>query len=153
MWRILMLNADLIVGISSFVLGGILYFSSRGLSKLGGIFVNYVLVAIFLLAAVMFVKGLIKPEKLAFFESVIERNNILIGIIILFLYLIIMPWIGFLISSYIFYFAFNTYLAENRWSNRNILQSMALSAIVVTFFYIIFHHVLQVPLPVGSFFE
>jgi len=148
-----MLNADLVIGISSFILGGILFISSRGLSKLGGIFVNYVLVAIFILAAVMLAKGLIKPQKLKFFDSVIERNNIIIGIVILFLYLVTMPFAGFLISSYLFYFAFNTYLAENRWETRNILQSMMLSAIVVTFFYMIFHHVLQVPLPRGIMFQ
>ena len=48
---------------------------------------------------------------------------------------------------------FNTYLAEDRWATKNILQSAALSAIVVTLFFLIFHYLLAVPLPTGSWFE
>ena len=148
-----MLNADLIIGGFSFLLGGVILSVTRGLSKLGGVFVDYVLVAIFFLGAVMLVKGFIKPERLAFFESAVERNNIVIGVVILFLYLILMPKVGFLPASYIFYACFNIYLAEDRWSTRNILQSMGLSAVLVSFFYAMFHYVLLVPLPAGSWFD
>jgi len=85
---------------------------------------------------------------------VVERNKILIGLIILFVYLFFMPKMGFLPASYIFFCAcFNIYLAEDRWATKNILQSAALSAIVVTLFFLIFHYLLAVPLPTGSWFE
>ena len=148
-----MLNADLIIGVFAFLFGGVILSVTRGLSKLGGVFVDYVLVAIFFLGAMMLAKGFIKPERLAFFESVVERNNILIGLVILFLYLIIMPKVGFLPASYVFYACFNIYLAEDRWTTRNILQSMGLSAVLVSFFYAMFHYVLLVPLPEGTLFN
>lgn len=147
------LNADLIIGFFSLAFGGVIFAVTRGLSHLGGVFINYVLIAILFLAVIMIIKGFVKPEKLTFFESVVERNNILIGLFILLVYLLFMPKVGFLPASYIFYACFNIYLAEDRWATKNILQSAALSAIVVTLFFLIFHYLLAVPLPTGSWFE
>jgi amino acid transporter len=81
------LNADLIIGIVSLGLAALVYFSTRELSKLGGVFVDYTLVALTALALLTTAKGLVKPERIRFFESVVERNNVLVGICILLLYL------------------------------------------------------------------
>jgi len=147
------LNADLIVGVFSLGLAALVFFSTRGLSKLGGVFVDYVLVALAVLAAVTIVKGFFKPERIRFFESAVEANNVLVGICILLLYLIVLPFAGFLASSYAFYFSFNLYLADERFSARNILSCALLTAAVVTAFYFIFHDFLEVPLPGGRWFE
>jgi len=147
------LNADLIVGIVSLGLAALVYFSTRELSKLGGVFVDYILVGLTALALLTTAKGFIKPERVRFFESVIERNNVLVGICILLLYLIFLPLAGFLPASYAFYFCFNLYLADERFTTRNILVSLFLTAAVVTAFYFIFHHFLEVPLPEGKWFE
>ena len=104
-----MFNADLIIGFLSAVFGAVVLWNTRGLSKLGGVFLDYVLVAIFFLAAAMLVKGFVRPEKLHFFESSLERNNVLVGVVILLVYLFIMPFVGFLPSSFIFYAIFNQY--------------------------------------------
>jgi hypothetical protein len=147
------LNADLIIGAVSLALAALVFFSTRELSKLGGIFVDYVLIGLVILAAATIIKGFVNPERIAFFESAIERNNVLVGIAILVLYLIFLPLIGFLPASYAFYFFFNLYLADERLATRNILSSAALTAVVVTAFYFIFHHFLEVPLPEGQWFE
>jgi len=146
------LNADLIVGAVSTGLSALVFFSTRGLSKLGGVFVDYVLVALTALAALTIVKGFIRPERIQFFESVVERNNVLVGIGILLLYLILLPILGFLPASYAFYFCFNLYLADDRFTTKNIFSSTALTAVVVTAFYFIFHNFLEVPLPEGKWF-
>ena len=146
------LNADLIVGILSLRLAALVYFSTRGLSKLGGVFVDYTLVALTALALLTTAKGLVKPERIRFFESVVERNNVLVGICILLLYLIFLPLAGFLRASYAFYFCFNLYLADERFTTRNILSSAALTVLVVTAFYFIVHDFLEVPLPEGRWF-
>ncbi len=148
-----MLNADLIIGIFAWVVGGVVFVTTRELSPLGGMFVNYVLVAIFFLGALMLLKGFIKPEKIQFFESAGERRNIIIGVVMLVVYLYFMPKAGFLPTSYIFYMAFNMFLAEAPWARKSILQSAALSAVVVTFFYMVFHYGLGVPLPAGAWWE
>ena len=57
------LNADLIIGIVSLGLAALVYFSTRELSKLGGVFVDYTLVALIALALLTTAKGFIKPER------------------------------------------------------------------------------------------
>jgi amino acid transporter len=149
----MLLNSDIIIGAFTAALTLLVYFVTRDLSKLGSIFVNYVLTVMGSLSLIVLVKGFIKPEKLRFFESAMERNNILIGIVILLIYLIFLPLVGFLPSSYCFYFVFNLYLGEERFTLRNILTSALLTFVVVTGFYIVFHYLLEVPLPAGSWFE
>lgn len=146
-------NSDLLIGLFSLGLAALAYFNTRHLSKLGGVFVDYVLVAMAVLGAIITVKGFIKPERVRFFESVIERNNVLIGVGILLLYLIFLPLAGFLASSYAFYFCFNLYLADDRFTTRNILFSALLTGVVVTAFYFIFKVFLGVPLPVSAWFD
>ena len=75
------LNSDLIIGTFSLALGVLVYFSTRELSKLGGVFVDYVVIALAVLAVLVIIKGFIKPEYIRFFESVVERNNVLIGVL------------------------------------------------------------------------
>lgn len=148
-----MLNVDLIIGFSSLAIAGVAYLVTRELSMLGGVFVNYLLVIIGVLSVVEIFTGFVKPDRIRFFESAGERNNILIGLIILAAYLILLPFIGFLPASYCFYFGFNLFLGENRWQTRNILQSAGLSAVVVTVFYFVFSRFLGVPLPEGALFQ
>jgi amino acid transporter len=143
-------NTDLIVGLSSLASSGVAYFVTRDLSPLGGVFVRYVLIMLTILSLASIVVGLVKPQKLQFFDSVVERNNILFGLLLLLIYLILLPRAGFLLSSYGFYFVISLYLSENRWAKANVLKSALLSAIVVTAFYFIFHGFLAVPLPEGT---
>lgn len=149
----MLLNSDLIIGAFTAALTLLVYFVTRDLSRLGGIFVDYVLVVMGVLSAVVLIKGFVKPERLRFFESAVERNNIFIGIVILLIYLIILPLIGFLPASFIFYFTFNLYLGDDRFTWKNIAASILLTFVVVTGFYIVFHYFLEVPLPTGLWFE
>ncbi|MGW8185998.1 MAG: tripartite tricarboxylate transporter TctB family protein [Desulfobacterales bacterium] len=148
------INADLIVGGFTAALALLTYVVTRDVSRLGIIFVNYVLVIMGVLSAVILMKGFIKPERLKFFDSAVERNNVVMGVAILLLYLIFLPLAGFLPSSYVFYFVFNTYLTgEDRFATRNLIQSAIISFLVVTAFYLIFHNFLEVPLPKGRWFD
>lgn len=145
-----MINSDLIVSIFCFLFGAVIYYVTRDLSHLGGVFINYLLVVIGFLSVIVFIKGIVKPEKIKFFRDMAERNSVGVGIVILAIYLAFMPFAGFLPSSYVFYAVFNLYLGEEPLSKKNIIQSTLLSVVVVTLFYLIFYHLLQVPLPEGS---
>lgn len=147
-----MFNADLIIGFSSLAFAALVYFVTRGLSTLGIIFINYTLIATVVLSVYEIFIGFYKPERIKFFDSIEEQRNIISGLIILTIYLIFLPLIGFLPSSYAFYFAFNLFLSEDRWNKKTLVQSIILSFIVVTMFYIIFNRVLSVPLPKASLF-
>jgi hypothetical protein len=148
-----MLNADLIIGIVSLIIGVTAWVPTRGLTLLGRVFVDYTLIVLASLGVVMLIKGIVKPEKLRFFESMVERNNILIGLAMLLVYLVLMPKVGFLPASYLMYAAFNWYLSEDRMKTKNIIISVLVSLVVVTGFYLVFRNVLGVPLPKGSWFD
>lgn len=148
-----MINANLWIGIFCGGLALLVYSVTRDLSRLGVVYVNFVLAAMAVLSVIMIARGLLKPEKTHFFESGAEKTNVTVGVVILVLYLILLPIVGFLPSSYLFYFCFNLYLADDRFSRRNVLQSAALSLVVVTAFYFIFHDFLEVPLPESMWAE
>jgi hypothetical protein len=148
-----MLNSDLVIGISSLVITAVAWSASRDLSRWGRIFVDCNLIILGALGAIMFIKGLVKPERVRFFESSGELNNILIGLAIIAVYLFFIPRMGFLLSSYVFYGMFNWFLGENKASIKHIIQSVVLSVVVVTTFYFVFRYVFEVILPVGSWFE
>lgn len=141
------INSDLVISVIGLVLAGVVYYFTRDLSRLGVIFVNYVLVGLTVFSVLVLIKAFTKPEYIKFFDSVVERNNIAIGVGILLVYLLALPVFGFLPASYVFYFAFNLYLSEDRFSRKGILTSLLLSGIVVTVFYCIFQLGLGVPLP------
>lgn len=148
-----MLNADLLIGISSLLLAGVAWFVTRDLSHLGIVFIDYTVIALGILGLIVLIKGFVKPERLRFFEAAVERTNVLTGLGMLVVYLIFLPKAGFLLSSYAMYAAFNWYLGDDRLSTKHIVISLVLSFIVVTGFYFVFRHVLEVPLPKGAWFD
>lgn len=147
-----MLNTNLIIGFFSLIITIVVYLSSRDLSMLGGVFINYVLVALGGMSIVEIIIGFMRPEKVAFFESIVERNNIFTGVIIMLIYLVLLPLAGFLPSSCLFIAVLTLYLSDDRTRLKTLLQSFALSFVVVTVFYLLFKVLLQVPLPHGRWF-
>lgn len=129
------------------------FFATRDLSKLGGVFVDAVLVASASLSILVLIKGAQKPDRITFFKSITERNNVTIGIVFLLAYVALLPIIGFLPASYAFYFGLNLYLSDDSFSKRNVLASALLTVVVVTAFYFIFHRLLEVPLPTSMWSE
>jgi hypothetical protein len=89
---------------------------------------------------------------MGFFESAPERNRVIIGLIILAVYLVLIPYLGFLPSSYGFYFVFNIYLSKKGFDIRTVAISFVSCAVMVTALYFIFHYFLLVPLPTGVLF-
>ena len=147
------INSDLVISVIGLVLAAGVYYFTRDLSRLGVIFVNYVLIGLAVFSMLTLITAFTKPEYITFFDSVIERNNIVIGVGILLCYLLMLPVIGFLPSSYIFYFAFNLYLSEERFTRKGIQTSLLLSVVVVTVFYCIFQLGLGVPLPTAMWVD
>ena len=148
-----MINANLWIGLFCGGLAILVFFVTRDLSRLGGVYVNFVLAAMGVLSVITIIQGIIKPEKIRIFTSTEERNNVAAGIIILVVYLILLPIFGFLPASYLFYFCFNLYLADVRFSPLNVARSLLLSLVVVTLFYYVFYHFLEVPLPESMWAE
>lgn len=147
-----MINSDIVVGVGTLILAGIAYFMTRDLSSLGGVFVNFTLWAMVVFAVLELIKGFVKPEKIKFFESREERDNVIVGLVILLVYLGMLPFVGFLPSSLLFFAVMNLYLGHEPLTAKRIAKSTALSLVVVIIFYLTFKGVLEVPLPQGSLF-
>lgn len=148
-----MLNTDIIVGTFTLVLAGVTYFVTRDLSRLGGVFVNFTLWAMVVLSVLELIKGFVKPEKVKFFQSRDERDNVIVGLVILGGYLVLLPLVGFMPSSLLFFAVMNLYLSHEKLTRKRVFKSVLLSVVVVAVFYMVFKHVLEVPLPKGSLFE
>ncbi len=148
-----MINANLIIGAAAIIIVGVGWLASRGLSLLGGVFLNYTLIVAAVLGAITLVKGIVKPEKIRFFESTQERGNVMVAVGVFILFLFLLPRLGFLLSGYLLYGFFNWFFGKNRASIKSILVSALLSFIIVTGFYLVFHYLLNIPLPAGQWFD
>ncbi len=141
------LNSDRIMGIASITIAGIALVFTQELSLYGGVFVYFVAGALGVLGTVTLIKGFVKPEKIKFFESTLECNRILLGLGMLSLYLVLIPILGFLISSLIFYFMMSISLRDSAITKKFVLIATSQAVLVVTGLYALFFYVLQVPLP------
>ena len=79
----MLFNADLIVGGFTAALALFVFLVTRDVSRLGIVFIDAVLIIMGILSALILVKGFVKPERLKFFASTAERNNVVTGVAIL----------------------------------------------------------------------
>ncbi len=64
-----------------------------------------------------------------------------------------MPWLGFLIPGILSFFALMFIAMYDRWTTKKMVLYPIIAVAIVVGFYTLFGNLLQVPLPVGSFFE
>ncbi len=143
------LNSDLIMGISALIVAVIVIVSTTGLSKYGSVFVFSCAGVLSVLGLIALVKGVFKPEKIPFFESTLERNRILIGLLLLAVFLVLIPIVGFLIASFIFYVLMTLSLHDGQRDAKFLVVKSVQAVLVVGALYLLFYHGLQVPLPAG----
>ena len=117
------------------------------------VFPRAVAIAMIVLSILLIIWHLIKPRKKG--ESVPEASTTRrVALVAAMLAgCLAMPWLGFLIPGIITFFLLMFIAMYDEWSmKRKILYPLIAVAIVVGF-YTLFGNILQVPLPVGSFFE
>ena len=143
-------NTDLAIGFVTIGAALVAFVNTRELSPFGGLFVEQRTIALAVLGLLTIVKGFVRPERSAFFESSAERNRILAGTGILAGYLFLLRYLGFALSSICFYFVMQRSLrteaagarsggalrCDRRHRDRGAL-------------YALFHYVLLVALPTG----
>ena len=143
-------NTDLAIGFSTVAVAAVAFMSTRELSRFGGLFVEHCVAALAILGLATILKGIVWPERRPFFESPAERRRVTAGVGLLAAYLFLLPYLGFLIASIGFYFAMQRSLGSEAGGVRPPALG-ALTAIGVSgALYVLFRHVLLVPLPVGA---
>ena len=146
-------NANTLMGIAALVIAAIVVYKTLDLSLHGAIFDRAGAVVLACLGVTMLAMGYWRPTALQFFESTAERSRVLTGLLILVLYLMLLPYLGFIIASCIFYFVLQVYLLDAPRRLSNLVTAAALAVAVVIALYLLFHRVLLVPLPPGVLFN
>jgi len=143
------INANLVMGIVTLSIAAIAFINTQALGQYGRLFVQYTAIALATLALVTLIRGITTPSREPFFTSSQERNRIYTGVLLLIAYLTMIPFLGFLISSVLFFCVLHLVLKIGRISKFDILRSACLALLVTGFLYVLFHEVLHVPLPTG----
>ncbi|MEJ2135376.1 MAG: tripartite tricarboxylate transporter TctB family protein [Desulfofustis sp.] len=131
-----------------------LWDTTRMLDSDSYVFPRAVAIAMIILSLTLIFWNLVKP-RLEVDETIIHASTIRrVALVAAMLAgCLAMPWLGFLIPGIITFFLLMFIAMYDEWSmKRKILYPLIAVAIVVGF-YTLFGNILQVPLPVGSFFE
>ena len=142
-------NTDLVIGFVTIATALVAFVNTRELSRFGGLFVEHCMIALAVLGLVTVVKGFVRPERSAFFESSAERNRVMAGTGILAGYLFALPYLGFLVASICFYFVMQRSLRAEAAGARSLALAAVTSVAVSGALYALFHYILLVPLPTG----
>jgi hypothetical protein len=146
-------NTDIIAGFIGMLLTAVFFFGLEDVSWMSIIFPETIVYLMALISGLLILKGFVNPSRRPIFNVGSNTRWIVTGFLF-FLWVLVMPVIGFFVSTVVFMTAIVAYLASARMP-LTIMKFIVWVPIViaeVTFFYLIFTKVLYVPLPEGMFF-
>jgi len=127
----------------------VVLYSTGGLSNYGGVFIRFSTGLLVLFGIASLIKGIRRPETIQFFDSAAEQARISTGVLLLAGYLVLIPIIGFVFASLLFYLIMSLTLKDKPLSAMTVLSSIVQAVVVVGVLYSLFYFLLQVPLPAG----
>lgn len=147
------INTDIASGIIGLALTAGFFFSLEDISRLSIMFPETIILFMGLISASLVVKGFIMPSRSQIF-NVGSNSRWLVTSLLFFLWVMLLPFIGFFVCTVIFMTAIVAYLAHSRIkvTPGKLLVWIPVIVAEVTFFYLIFTKILHVPLPRGLFF-
>ncbi len=147
------INTDIASGCIGLLLTVLFYFGLEDVLWMSIIFPEAVVAIMGVLSAVLIIKGLMKPSRRPIF---VEGSNVrwIVTGVLFFCWVMVMPVLGFFVSTVLFMSLIVIYLARARTpvTVRKICVWVPVVIAEVTFFYVIFTRFLYVPLPEGMFF-
>ena len=143
------INGDIIMGVVCLMVAAVVLCSTGGLSRYGGVFIRFSTGLLVLLGVASLITGIKRPEKVVFFDSVVERRRISTGVLLLGCYLVLIPVIGFVLASLLFYLIMSLTLKDRPITALSVVSSGVQAVVVVGVLYSLFYFLLQVPLPAG----
>ena len=102
-----------------------------------------------ILGVILLIRGLIKKDNTNPFAGV-SPSRLLIMMVALAIYVVLIPFLGFILSSMLFLTLAFLYYGERKLKALGILKQVLFAVAVSIGFYAIFHHAFLVPLPTGS---
>ena len=147
------INTEITSGFIGLILTAVFFFALEDISWMSIIFPKTMVYIMAIISTILVARGFVKPSRDRVF-NVGSNTRWLVTGILFFLWVLLMPVLGFFVSTVVFMTAIVGYLARAR-TRVTIGKFMVWVPIViaeVTFFYLIFTKVLYVPLPEGLFF-
>jgi len=147
------INTEMTSGVIGLILTAIFFLSLEDISWMSIGFPKTVIYVMAFISGVLVVIGFVKPSREMIFNVGSNTRWMVTGVLF-FLWVLLMPVLGFFVSTAIFMVIIVGYLAGAR-QKLTIKKFMVWIPIVlaeVTFFYLIFTMVLHVQLPEGMFF-
>lgn len=147
------INTEITSGFIGLILTALFFFALEDISWMSIIFPRTMVYIMALISAILVVRGFVKPSRVAIF-SVGSNTRWMVTGILFFLWVLLMPFLGFFVSTVVFMTAIVGYLARSRMrlTVGKFIVWVPIIIAEVTFFYLIFTKVLYVPLPEGMFF-
>ena len=146
-------NTEIVSGVIGLLLTAVFYFALEDISWMSIIFPETIVYLMAIISGILVLKGFIKPSRHRIFNVGSNPRWIVTGILF-FLWVLVMPVIGFFVSTVVCMTAIVAYLASARMplTIKKFIVWVPIVIAEVTFFYLIFTKVLYVPLPEGLFF-
>ena len=147
------INTDIASGVIGLTLTAVFFFALEDISWLSIMFPETMVYIMAIISGALVVKGFVKPSRERIFHVGSNTRWLVTGILF-FLWVGLMPVLGFFVSTVVFMTAIVAYLAKNRirLTPGKFLVWLPVILAEVTFFYLIFTKILHVPLPEGLFF-
>ena len=144
-----MWNKDTLTAIVILLLSSVVWLGTASLSELGAVFPRAITIGLIVLSIILLINGWIKKDKTNPFTG-IARSRLLPMIIALIMYVGLIPFIGFVLSSTLFLAFSFLYFGEEKFKALIIVRQVLLAFLISIGFYSIFHYGFMVPLPTGS---
>ena len=147
------INTEITSGVIGLMLTAVFIFALENISWMSIGFPKTVVYIMGFVSGLLVVIGFVKPTRDRIF-SVGSNKRWMVTCFLFFLWVLLMPVLGFFVSTVVFMIIIVGYLARAR-QRLTIGKFMVWIPIVIaeaTFFYLIFTKVLHIPLPEGMFF-
>lgn len=147
------INTGITSGIIGLMLTAVFFFGLEDISWMSILFPKTMVFIMGLISVALVVMGVVRPTRYRVFSSGSNMRWVVTGVLF-FIWVILMPILGFFVSTVVFMTAIVGYLARARTKVTIGKFTVWVPIVIaeVTFFYLIFTKVLYVPLPKGMFF-
>ncbi|MBC7326340.1 MAG: tripartite tricarboxylate transporter TctB family protein [Moorella sp. (in: Bacteria)] len=145
-----MWNSDRLAGIIFLIIGLLALYGARELSHLGGVFPRTASMLVIFFSVLLLINSLRDGKPV---EKIKDPGYIITVTILAIIYIAIMPYLGFLLTSIVFISLMAWMLNSNRQRGSAVFLAIVAGASISIGFYAVFSYILSVPLPGGVFFQ
>jgi len=146
-----LLNSTSISSFTFLILAAAAWYMTGDLTELGSFFPRVIAVMMGLFAIIQLAVSLLQKKKEDSFSG-IDAKRVITMILGIVLYVILIIFIGFILSGVLFLAFFFWNLERGGDKSPSMARSLILAVLITGAFYFVFHYLFLVPLPAGMLF-